>query len=128
VGSYVIDVALVDPDNKLGNYAVVTNLGSLTVNPAGLTVTADNASRAYGAANPTFTGSVVGLVNGDNITATFSTTADATSPVGGYPITSSLNDPDGKLGNYTVSSVNGTLTITAIPLTVTADNASRAYG
>jgi hypothetical protein len=128
VGSYVIDVALVDPDNKLGNYAVVTNLGSLTVNPAGLTVTADNASRAYGAANPTLTGSVVGLVNGDNITATFSTTADATSPVGGHPITSSLNDPDGKLGNYTVSSVNGTLTITAIPLTVTADNASRAYG
>jgi hypothetical protein len=39
-----------------------------------------------------------------------------------------LVDPAGKLGNYAVIVNNGTLTITASVLTVTAANASRFYG
>ena len=38
---------------------------SFNVGKAVLTVTANNASRAYGAANPTFTASYNGFVNGD---------------------------------------------------------------
>src|SRR6185503_8071233 len=44
---------------------------------------------------------------------TFSTTAVPGSPVGNYPIVPAVQDPGGKLGNYAVSSTNGTLTVTA---------------
>ena len=39
--------------------------GTPTVGQATLTVTAGNASRAYGAANPAFTASAAGALNGD---------------------------------------------------------------
>ncbi|HKW74951.1 MAG TPA: MBG domain-containing protein, partial [Terriglobales bacterium] len=128
VGTYAITPTLVDPNGKLGNYAVTSNNGTLTVTPAPLTVTAANATRAFGAANPVFTGSIAGIKNADNISATYSTTATATSPVGSYPITPALVDPTGKLGNYAVTLVNGSLTVTNSVLTVTAANASRFYG
>jgi hypothetical protein len=47
-----------------------------------LTVTAANASRVYGDPNPTFTGTITGIKNGDNITAVYATTATPASPVG----------------------------------------------
>jgi 6-phosphogluconolactonase (cycloisomerase 2 family) len=128
VGGYPIVPTLVDPTAKLGNYSVTSNNGTLTVNPAALTVTAADATRVYGDPNPAFTGSIAGLKNGDIITATFASPATAGSAVGAYAITPSLADPTAKLGNYTVTSNNGTLTITAASLTVNAGNASRAYG
>src|SRR5205823_8774579 len=39
------------------------------------------------------------------------TPATRSSPVGVYPITPALADPNGKLSNYTVTSTNGALTI-----------------
>src|SRR6185312_13777948 len=89
--------------------------GTLTINPAPLTVSANNASRLFGTPNPPLSGTLTGVKNGDPITASFSTTATATSPVGTYPIAPSLADPAGKLGNYTVTSNNGTLTVNAAP-------------
>ncbi len=124
---FAIVPTLVDPTSKLGNYAVTSNNGTLTITQAALTVTAGNASRIYGDPNPAFTGTIVGLKNGDNITATV-TGADALSAVGTYPLVPVLVDPAGKLANYTVSSTNGTLTITPAALNVTAANATRAYG
>jgi MBG domain (YGX type)/Bacterial Ig-like domain (group 3)/NHL repeat len=110
-----------------GNYTVTTTDGVLTVTPAALTVTANNASRSYGAANPTFTGITVGLVNGDTITTTFSTSAVTNSPIGNYPIVPTVS---GVSSNYTVVTVNGTLTITQnlSSLVVNVNNASRPYG
>jgi 6-phosphogluconolactonase (cycloisomerase 2 family) len=128
VGGYPIVPTLADPTAKLSNYNVTSNNGTLTVNPASLTLTAADATRAYGDPNPAFTGSIAGLKNGDIITATFASTATAGSAVGAYPITPSPVDPGSKLGNYIVTSNNGTLTITAVSLTVNAGNASRAYG
>ena len=94
-----------------------------------LTVTANNASRAYGAANPPLTGTIVGLQPGDNITATYSTAAVANSPVGTYQIVPALNDPDNKLGNVYAATTNfGVLTVTQAVLTVTADAKSKVYG
>ena len=128
VGSYPIVATLADPTSKLGNYSLTSNNGTLTVSPAALTVTAADGTRVYGDPNPAFTGSISGLKNNDIITATFSSTAVAGSAVGAYPIIPSLVDPSLKLGNYTVTSNNGTLTITVAALTVNAGNASRAYG
>ena len=127
-GTYVIGVAFSDPDNLLSNYNVTTNTGALTILPVPLFASADSQSRNYGAPNPPFTGALLGLQNGDNITPTFSTLAGARSPVGSYPITVSLSDPAGKLSSYIVSTNDGTLTITPGMLVVSPDNQTRSYG
>ena len=62
------------------------------------------------------TGSITGLQNGDNITATYSCTATASSSVGAYSIVPSLSDPANRLGNYSVTPNDGTLTVTTAPL------------
>ncbi len=128
VGTYAITPVLADSDNKLGNYTVTSNNGTLTITPALLTVIVNNKSRAYGVANPLLDGIINGIQNGDNITATYSTTATPASPVGTYPITPQLADPDSKLSNYTITINNGTLTITQALLSVFANNKSRSYG
>src|SRR6185503_16992293 len=128
IGGYSITASLNDPDGKLGNYVVTSNSGTLTINPAPLSVTPDNATRLYGQSNPPFTGAIVGIQNADDITATYGSTATSATFIGGYSITASLNDPDGKLGNYVVTSNSGTLTIDPAPLSVTPDNATRQYG
>src|SRR5262249_41243628 len=61
-------------------------------------------------------------------TASYSTVADTNSPVGSYAIVASLSDPDTKLGNYSVTTNNGTLSITPASLTGTAENKNRLYG
>jgi YVTN family beta-propeller protein len=90
---------------------------ALTVTPAPLTVTANNATRVYGDANPTFTGTVTGAVFGDIFTLSASTIATINSPPGTYPITPSV--AGAALTNYTVTYVNGTLTITKASTLVT---------
>ena len=96
VGTYPIVATLSDPGLKLANYTVNSNNGTLTVTQASLTVTAGNASRLYGDPNPSFTGAITGLKNGDNITATISG-ADPTTAVGTYPLVPSLG-PRRELG------------------------------
>ena len=111
------------------NYTISFVDGTLTINPAALTVTADNNSKIYGDANPAFTASYTGFVLGQDETAlggslSFNTPATASSDVGPYSIT-----PSGYTStNYTISFVDGTLTIDPAALTVTADNNSKIYG
>jgi hypothetical protein len=100
------------PNNSV-DYSSVTDYVSLVVTPAPLSVTASNATRPYGVDNPAFTGVMVGLQNGDHITATYGCAATPGSPAGPYPIVPSLTDPGGRLPNYHVSIVDGTLTILA---------------
>ncbi|MFD0763319.1 cadherin-like beta sandwich domain-containing protein [Mucilaginibacter lutimaris] len=75
-----------------GNYELTYVGNSLTINKANLTYVANPATRFYQTANPTFTGSVTGFVNGDTQetatsgTLSFTTTATTSSPVGSYPI------------------------------------------
>jgi hypothetical protein len=104
--------------------------GTLTIKKATLTATAANATRVYGQANPQFTVTYSGFVNGEDesvvrVKATASTDATVTSPVGSsYAITPSGASAD----NYNISYVNGQLTITKAMLTATAANKSRQYG
>ncbi len=111
-GGYAITATLNDPGNKLANYSVTNNGNTLTITRAPLTISAANQTRVYGQANPTFTGSILGLQNGDNITAAYTTSASLTSPVGTYSIVPAVIDSTpSTLGNYSVTLVNGTLTI-----------------
>jgi hypothetical protein len=84
---------------------------TISVSRAPLSATAANAVREYGVANPVFTGTLAGVVNGDSITANYTSAATPSSPVGNYPIVVSLSDPAGRLSNYTVALTNGTLTV-----------------
>ena len=93
VGTYPLVPSLVDPAGKLGNYTVTSNNGTLTVTPAALAVVAANSARAYGSPNPVFTGTIAGLKNLDNITATFASAANIDSTLGTYPIVPTLSDP-----------------------------------
>src|SRR5206468_10989835 len=90
----------------ISNYTVTSNGGTLTITPAALSVTAANASRLYGDANPLFAGTITGIKNADNITATYASAAVATSAVGPFPIVPTLVDPGTKLVHYTVASNN----------------------
>jgi hypothetical protein len=92
-----------------GSYSASTKTASITVNKVTLAIAATNTARVFGAANPTFTGTVNGGVNGDTFVETFSTAATAASMVGIYPIVPSVTGAN--LGDYTVTATNGTLTI-----------------
>jgi hypothetical protein len=116
----------VDTDYTIGYVA-----GTLTVTPVGLTITANNKSKAYGAALPTLTVSYAGFVNGDtsaNLTAqpTIVTSATAASHVSGNPY--SITASGAVDTDYTIGYVDGTLTVTPVGLTITADNQTKAYG
>jgi hypothetical protein len=121
VGSYPITVTL----GANPNYNVTPADGSLTINQALASVTANNQSKFYGEANPPLDATVVGqAIGGDAINYSLSTTATQFSNVGSYPITVTL----GANPNYNVTPADGTLTIDARPLTITASNRSKTYG
>ena len=92
---------------------------------APLTVTADAQSRLYGAANPALTYVSSGLLNGDALSGGLATPATTTSNVGTYGITQGTLAAS---ANYALTYVGANLTVTAAPLTVTADAQSRLYG
>ena len=110
------------------NYSLATsNAVQIQVNKAMLTVTANNSSRAVGAANPTFTASYSGFVNGDTSAVlsgapSLTTTATTASPAGTYPITAAV----GTLAatNYTFTFVNGTLSVASAPTVVLTTTAT----
>ena len=86
---------------------------TIKVQPKAVTVKADDKSRAYGEANPELTWSVqdgFSLVGQDTLNLTISTTADAASTPGSYPIT--LTEVENANPNYTVTTQDGTLTVT----------------
>ena len=99
------------------DYSAATATQSFQVTPAPLTVTANNATRMFGTANPAFSGTITGAVGSDSFSESFTTTATATSNVGSYPIVPAVTGA--QLANYTVSIVNGTLTVTGVATTTT---------
>src|SRR5207245_1410706 len=61
-GSHTITASY---NGDVGNSTSSSPNFAQTVNPAPLTVTADNKTKVYGQANPAFTASYSGFVNGD---------------------------------------------------------------
>jgi hypothetical protein len=118
-GTHNITAAYTSDSSGFLNSATTSPLAQ-AVSPAPLTVTAADATRTYGSLNPTFTGTIVGIQNNDAISATYATTATPTSNAGSYAVVPTLLDPTNRLGNYSVTVQNGTLSITAKPLTVDA--------
>jgi len=143
-GSRVLSVnggySIID-GNGGANYTVLRQSASGTITPATLTLTyvANPVSSVYGDALPTLTGTVLasGLFGQDSIAtvtsgaATFTSSANSTSSVGIYGISGG-----GLLaasGNYATTFVQASgnataLSVTARPITITADAQSRGVG
>ena len=114
VASYAITPTLSDPNNRLGNYVVTINPGSLSVTKRTLIVTASPIDIGHGGTLPVFSYGITGFVNGDLPTVVsgtpgYSTTVTTTSPAGVYPITPTLNTLTAS--NYTFSFTSGTVTV-----------------
>ena len=112
-GTYVITPAGYASANYQPNYVN----GSLTVNKATLVAKADDKARCYGQANPAFTVSYTGFVNGETASAvatapTMTTTANASAVANTYPISIT----GGVSANYAFTYQNGTLTVNALPI------------
>ncbi len=122
-----------------GNYAAVSGLtpsnGDFVIDPAPLTITANNDSKAYGttktygAGSEAFTSS--GLVNSETIgsvtlAASGGTAADAA--LGSYDLTpSAATGGTFTATNYTITYAKGTLTVGSGTPTVSVDNSPQSY-
>ena len=103
------------------NYSITYVDGALAVDPAPLTVTAENSRRSFGAANPSFAARYDGFVNGEREgvlrgTLNFRTGATGDSPAGLYRVR-----PGGYVnGDYVISYVDGALLVTPRPSAISA--------
>ncbi|MBA2482235.1 MAG: IPT/TIG domain-containing protein, partial [Planctomycetes bacterium] len=111
-------------------FGTTTATAAYTYQLPPLTITANDRIRAYGAANPTLTYTLVGLLGADTeatalatpvTTATIATTANV---VGVYPITVG----GATSFTYAITFVDGNLAIDPAPLTIAAANKAKLQG
>jgi len=130
VGIYIITASLGSLSSA--NYNFVFATGTLTVNPAVLTVAVANQSMIYGAALPSIIYTVKGFVNGDTqsqvVTGVpqFTVAAASPPPPGKYVVSPTAGTL--AAANYRFAFVNGSLTVNQAALTVAAVNLSMTYG
>jgi hypothetical protein len=121
VGSYAISQGTLTAN---ANYAITFVGNNLTINPALLSITVNAQSKVYGNADPTFSYSITSgtLVGSDTLAGSLARTAGEN--VGSYGINL------GTLGNSNYAlTVNGAnLDITARPITIIANAATKVYG
>lgn len=127
---------------RAGSYSISSNLaglgyavsglsgGTLTVSPRAIEVTASDATKVYGNADPALaytaaaTSGNTGLVVGDSLTGGLSRTAGEN--VGGYAINlGTLSNPDYNIG---LATNNAKLQITPRPISVNVASKSKTYG
>ncbi|CAN5341713.1 hypothetical protein BH09BAC6_BH09BAC6_23100 [soil metagenome] len=108
------------------------------VNPAPLTITANNESKPYGTALKIGSASIpyiiTGLQNSEtiaNIVLTYGTGSAANAPAGIYSQSVIASSPAGgtfNAGNYSITYVTGDIIVSKVPLTITADNKAKTFG
>jgi hypothetical protein len=125
-GDNVGQYAITPSEATASNYTITFVDGTLTINPAPLTITADDKSKTYGDPDPAFTASYSGFKLNDTaaVVSGLKVSRAAGENVGQYAITPS----EATASNYTITFVDGTLTINPAPLTITADDKSKTYG
>ena len=125
-GYKILDSAGVDQTAKFTDVTKVD--GKLTIKPASLTITAENKEFTYtGSAQNWPKYGVTGLVGSDAVTAvvTGSITLPSESPVDN--VVESYTFTSGSAGNYTVTTVNGKLTMKKASQAITITAASQEW-
>ena len=123
-------------ETTVGNYLVTTANGTLTINPKAVTITAKDASKTYNGTALTEGGFAtsdleagdtheftVAMTEGSTITNA-GTQSNVIATVDGFDVTTGTAMA---VGNYLVTTVDGTLTINPKAVTITAINASKLY-
>ncbi|WP_170829077.1 MBG domain-containing protein, partial [Pseudomonas sp. 21C1] len=109
-----------------GNYELTFADGSLTIDKAQATVTANSGQVIYNGQQQSVSGfTASGLVNGEtaSVLSGVSTSGGNGSNAGGY-----IHSATGTDGNYDLSFIDGALTIDKADLTITANDASKIAG
>ena len=126
-GNYAISVTAEAESNP--NYTVTTEGATFSITAKPVTITVNGAEKTYGEADPTFTGTVVGLIGQNDLgTVTYSRTNLNENNAGTYEkvLTASYTAND----NYTVTIVPGNFTIkkvTGVVVTITGHNNTTDY-
>jgi len=121
-GTYTLSVTFTPTDSPT---TPTTAIQTILVTKGALGVRASDAGRFYADPNSAFTGTVSGAVNGDTFTVSGSSAANASSPANTYPIVPSVNGTN--LAYYVVSLINGTLTVSGAPATISLSNLNQTY-
>ncbi|WP_321348699.1 MBG domain-containing protein [Halopseudomonas oceani] len=120
-GSYVLTVG----GGSADNYELTFVDGTLTINKAQATVTANSSTTTYNGTEQSVSGFTVdGLVNGEeaSVLTGITTSGGKGTNAGSYTLTASGAD-----GNYELTFVDGTLTINKAQATVTANSGTTTY-
>ena len=128
VGTTNMGLAASQFSNASANFSNVTfrvTDGFMTVTAKAVTVRANDKTKTFGAADPAFDAEVTGLLGSDTVIYTLGRAAGDTENVGSHDI---LAAGDAAQGNYAVSYVKGTLTITPADMSgVTAEGSETTY-
>ena len=111
------------------NYTLSFTGGTIDITPANLTITAGGDSKTYGSSFTATAFASSGLVNGDTVASVTLTSpgSAAGAAVGVYDI--SASDALGVgLTNYSISYVNGKLSVTAAALSIAANAQTKVEG
>ena len=129
----VFDITLdesLELDKLFPNYMIQVQPGTLTITKTKITVTAKDASKAYGEADPkTFEYTITGNIKAsdyDKLGKITLTRADG-EDAGEYEIAVSVDQPADDHG-YVVSTVPAKFTITPIAVSLTIDDMTKGYG
>ena len=129
-------VATVNIEDIAGDDLIVSGSANFTINPKAVTITANDASKAYNGIALTESGfTTTALETGDTHTFTVVMTEGSTiTNIGTEPNviatvdgTAVTTGTETAIGNYLVTTANGTLTVNPKAVTITANDASKAY-
>ena len=124
VGSYELDLGGLYSSQQ--GYDLVVSNGTLTINKAQATVTANSGTTTYNGAEQNVSGFTVdGLVNGEDesVVTGVTTSGGKGTNAGSYVLTVSGGSAD----NYELTYVDGSLTINKAQATVTANSGTTTY-
>ena len=110
-----------------GNYTLTQPALSGDITPADLNVTADSATKVYGATDPVLTYTITGF-QGTDTEADLDTAVSISRAVGEDVGTYTITPSAAADSNYTVSFVTADFTITQAALTVTGSDQTKVYG
>jgi hypothetical protein len=115
-----------------GNGLASSNTGTLTVNKYAFSYTIGNDSQTYGTATDLaadLPATILTGINGENLAISDTSSGDSgTAHVGSYDITGTVSDGSGLASDYSVTLINGKLTVNPYALTYTIGNDSQTYG